>query len=51
MSEEKNTTADYDKINSSADETIEKPSCIDNLKEKLNDQDFQQQMSVSYLND
>ena len=46
MSDNKLTTLEYDKIVKS-DDSIINHSCMDKLKEKLNDQDFQQQMSVS----
>ena len=46
MSEEKKPSTNYDKISDSS-ESVTKQSCMDKLKEKLNDQDFQQQMSVS----
>ena len=36
----------YTKIEDSTD-IVEKQSCMESIKEKLNDQDFQQQMSVS----
>ena len=46
MSEDKKPSTNYDKITDSS-ESVTKQSCMDKLKEKLNDQDFQQQMSVS----
>ena len=46
MSEEKKPSTNYDKISDSS-ESVTKQSCMESIKEKLNDQDFQQQMSVS----
>jgi len=45
MSDEKQPTPEYDKIIDS-DVSIENPTCMDKMKEHMNDQDFQQQMSV-----
>ena len=46
MSEDKKPSSEYNKVTDSGD-TEEKLSCMESIKEKLNDQDFQQQMSVS----
>ena len=46
MSEDKKPSSEYNKITDTGD-SVEKPSCMESIKEKLNDQDFQQQMSVS----
>ena len=47
MPEENKTDPEYDRIKDSSKEVVEKQSCMESIKEKLNDQDFQQQMSVS----
>ena len=46
MPENAETKETYTKIEDS-NEIVEKQSCMESIKEKLNDQDFQQQMSVS----